>query len=98
MDADKWLHLLTFAVLAIWFAGLYQRRAYWRIAIGLLLFGILTEGCQRLVTYRSAEWYDIVADAVGIVIGLGLAATVTGEWSLRVESWYLRRKAVARVD
>ena len=57
-NLDKWAHMLTFAFLAVWFAGQYTRRSYWRIAAGLVGFGILIELCQRLVGYRSAEWLD----------------------------------------
>ncbi len=91
--ADKWLHGVTFALLAVWFAGQYRKSSYWRIALGLLAFGILVEACQRLVTYRSSEWFDVVADAVGIIIGLSLATAGLGGWSLRVENYLVNKHA-----
>lgn len=94
-DFDKWLHGATFTILAIWFSGQYSPRFYWRIAVGLILFGLLTEGCQRLVTYRSAELFDVGADAAGIVLGLTIALVGTGGWSLRVEHWFIDRKVSA---
>ena len=98
MDKDKWLHGITFAILALWFAGQYRPRSYWRIGIGLILFGFLIEGCQRLVTYRSADWFDILADTAGIVVGLSVAAAGLGGWSLRIEERYWRRAVDADVD
>lgn len=95
---DKGLHAATFVILAVWFAGLYRVRSYWRIAVGLILFGIVIEACQRLVTYRSAEWFDIVADLTGIVVGLLIAMLGMGGWGLRVENWLTRRRAGARVE
>ena len=95
-DMDKWLHGITFALLAIWFAGQYRPRSYWRIGAGLMIFGLLIEACQRLVSYRSAEWFDVAADSAGIIIGLTVATAGIGGWSLRVEGWYLRRRAGAR--
>jgi VanZ family protein len=95
VEIDKWFHILSFVFLAVWFAGQYRRSDYWRIAAGLLAFGVLIEGCQRLVTYRSAEWYDIVADAAGILVGLGIALAGMGGWSQRFETWLLRRRAAA---
>lgn len=89
---DKWLHGITFVFLALWFAGQYRPRSYWRIAIGLIAFGVLTEVCQRLVTYRSAEWFDLLADAAGISAGLALALAGLGGWSLRVEAWLAREE------
>jgi len=97
-DVDKWLHGITFAILALWFAGQYRPRSYWRIGIGLILFGFLIEGCQRLVTYRSADWFDILADTAGIVVGLSVAAAGLGGWSLRIEELYWRRAVDADVD
>jgi VanZ family protein len=91
MHVDKWLHGLTFVVLTVWFAGLYARRSYWRIAIGLLLFGVLIELLQGLVRYRMAEWYDLGADAIGIGVGLAIAMAGLGGWSLRFEAWREQR-------
>ena len=90
---DKWLHAATFVFLAVWFGGQYREDSYWRIAVGLILFGILIEVCQRMVTYRSAEWFDIVADAAGIIIGLLIGRVWLGGWSLRVEAWIGQRNA-----
>lgn len=86
VHVDKWLHGLTFVFLAIWFAGQYQPRSYWRIGLGLIAFGVLIEACQRLVTYRSADWLDIAADAAGIAVGLAIALAGLGGWSLWVEN------------
>jgi hypothetical protein len=82
---DKWLHGITFLVLSLWFSGMYQSRSYWRIGIGLILFGLMIEACQRAVGYRTAEWFDVGADAAGIIIGLSFAAMGVGGWCLRVE-------------
>ena len=89
---DKWLHGLTFAVLATWFAGLFDRAVYWRVAAGLLVFGLLIEGCQLLVGYRMADWIDVVANVAGIIVGLTIAIAGLGGWGLRIEAWYAGRK------
>jgi VanZ family protein len=86
---DKWAHAIVFAFLALWFAGQYRPRSYWRIALGLVMFGILIELCQRMVGYRSAEWLDVAADAAGIIAGLMIAATGLGGWCQRLETRYL---------
>jgi VanZ family protein len=95
---DKWAHFLAFAFLAVWFAGQYRRRSYWRVAAGLVGFGILIELCQRLVGYRSAEWLDIGADVVGVVLGLLIGLAGAGGWCQRFENWYMMRGADASVD
>jgi hypothetical protein len=98
VHVDKWLHGITFVLLAVWFAGQYRRKSYWRIGIGLLFFGVLIEACQRLVTYRSADWLDIAADAAGITVGLAVAMAGLGGWSLWVENRLARNRAEASGD
>ena len=93
VHVDKWLHGIAFVILAVWFAGQYRRRSYWRIAVGLLAFGVLIEACQRMVTYRSSEWLDIAADAAGIAVGLAIALAGLGGWSLWFENRTARSKA-----
>jgi VanZ family protein len=84
---DKWLHGLTFLILSLWFSGQYARRAYWRIGVGLLVFGGFIELCQRSLTYRTADPADMLANMIGIALGLLLATAGLGGWSLRLESW-----------
>ena len=91
-NADKWLHALTFITLSVWFAGLYEKRAWWLIAVGLTLFGFVVEFCQLQVSYRTADWIDIAANTAGILVGLAVAAAGLGGWALRFEDWYLRRR------
>ena len=89
---DKWFHGVTFLVLSVWFTGLYRKRSYWKIGIGLLLFGLIIEACQRIVSYRTAEWLDVGADAVGIILGLVIGAVGIGGWCLRVEERLAKRQ------
>jgi VanZ like protein len=89
---DKWFHGVTFLVLSMWFTGLYRKRSYWKIGIGLLLFGLVIEVSQRMVTYRTAEWLDVWADAAGIILGLVIGAVGIGGWCLRVEERLAKRR------
>lgn len=98
MGIDKWLHAITFLFLAVWFSGQYEKRSYWRIGVGLVLFGIFIEICQRMVSYRSAEWFDLAADVGGIVAGLLIALAGMGGWSMRTEAWLMQRRAGEYVD
>ena len=84
---DKWLHGLTFMLLALWYTGQYAPESYWRIAVGLSAYGALIEIGQSMIPYRSAEWGDLVADIAGIAVGLAIAMVLTGGWSVRAESW-----------
>ena len=93
--SDKWLHALTFLILSLWFAGQYRPRSYWRIAVGLMIFGLLIEFCQLLVSYRMADLADVAANTVGIVAGLLVALAGLGGWCLRVENWHAARRSNA---
>jgi len=90
LHADKWAHGVTFAVLAIWFSGQYRRTSYWRIAVGLIAFGMLIEVIQATLSYRSAEWLDMFADVAGITVGLAAALAGLGGWSVWVENRFGR--------
>lgn len=98
VGGDKWLHGVTFVVLALWFAGQYRPQSYWRIAIGLLAFGALIEISQSVVTYRSAEWLDMAANVAGIAVGLGIALVGLGGWCLWFEDRFVPAGADCRDD
>ncbi len=72
---DKLNHAFAFAALAL-AAGLAHphpprlRAAAWG---ALLAYGALIEGLQSLVPTRTADWADLLGDAVGIGIGAALA-------------------------
>ncbi|MBT8088568.1 MAG: VanZ family protein [Gammaproteobacteria bacterium] len=96
-NVDKWLHGTTFLVLTLWYAGQYRRRSYWRIAVGLLGFGMFIELCQRMLSYRSADWLDMGANTAGIVLGLIIAIAGVGGWCQRVEAWHAARQTGSKI-
>lgn len=76
---DKTNHLLAFAALA--FTGVW---AFWRrprqwpaLVIVLLAYGAGIEVAQGFLPPRSADAADVLADALGITIGLVLAWPLT---------------------
>lgn len=74
--SDKLEHAAAFALLAGSAVQLFERRALLMVAIGLLALGAGIEFAQALfTTTRAMEAADVVADTVGIVIGLSIALT-----------------------
>lgn len=69
---DKANHTLAFAALAfvsVW--AVWQRPRQWLLLVAALLaYGGFIEIAQSFVPSRSAEWNDVLADGVGIVLGL----------------------------
>ena len=71
---------------------MFSRSRYALVAIGLLLFGVVIEGCQYLVVYRTADWTDAGANAAGILLGIALALAGTGGWCERIENHWGNEK------
>ena len=66
---DKAMHFLTYFIAAFWFTGLYKRRFLVYVVAGLILLGIGVEFLQGLTDYRTSEFMDIVANALGVFAG-----------------------------
>jgi VanZ family protein len=90
-NVDKFAHALAYAVLALWFGGLYPRARYLRVALALCALGLGLEILQHLMGRgRTGDPYDMAANLAGIVIGLLLGAWRTGGWAARLEAWLAR--------
>lgn len=72
---DKVKHVLAFATLAGGLSLFWGFR-WWCVAAGLLLYGIGIEVAQSFIPGRFASVWDVVADCVGIALGLLVAAAV----------------------
>lgn len=80
---DKLNHASAFAAMA-WAAVLgfrEQRMARRTIALALVAYGAGIEIAQLWVPGRSCEWGDLLADSVGVAMGM-LLATVLLQWRL----------------
>lgn len=69
---DKSNHMLGFAVLAVLGHGAWPRHR-WAMLCGLLAYGGLIEVLQSFTPDRLAEWGDLLADGIGLLIGEGCA-------------------------
>ena len=88
---DKVLHTIGYALLAVWFGGLYPKPRYGWVAAGLVALGILIEIAQGAMHLgRTADVRDALADCGGIVLGLTLAWIGLGRWALWVHSLFRR--------
>lgn len=65
---DKANHVLAFAVLALLGCGSYRDRTA-AVLLGLLAYGGAIELLQALTPYRTGEAMDLVANAVGVLLG-----------------------------
>jgi len=72
--ADKLEHVLAYFVLMFWFAQIYHeaRTRLW-IAIGLIAMGIAIEILQPILASRYFEWWDMLADTIGVLLAWALS-------------------------
>lgn len=88
--SDKIQHFAAFAMLAFWFGSILVRRDLLWLAVALLTFGALIEVAQEMMRLgRSGEVRDLIADALGILLGLAVALTPLGHWARWFESLLL---------
>ena len=73
---DKLFHLIAFGILGFLAMGTrqasqqgYSTRQVWRVVFAVMLYGILDEFHQYFVPGRSADDYDVLADAIGGLLG-----------------------------
>jgi VanZ family protein len=65
---DKSNHLLAFGVM-VWLGCNAFPQRLTIVLPGLLAFGALIEIMQSFTPNRSAEWFDLIADCLGILLG-----------------------------
>lgn len=76
---DKSNHALAFAALMFsgYFGYVSSRGRLWRLWLALLALGAAIEVMQLYVPNRSGDWQDLVADAVGLLLGCLLALALS---------------------
>jgi VanZ family protein len=87
---DKLNHLAAFALLGLLARLAWPAQSLVRWLLSLLVYGGLLEIAQGLTPNRQAEWGDLLADALGLLLALGL--------SLGWERWQQARRAGAKAD
>ena len=70
-EGGRYGHVAAYASLMFMFARIYATTR-WRGVIGLTLvmIGVTLEFVQAATGYRTFEYADIVADAIGVTLGL----------------------------
>ncbi len=86
---DKWMHFVMYGGLAcaVWFDICRHRLklGFWTVVcltfIYPIVFGGLMELAQAyLTTCRSGDWWDAVADAVGVIIAVPIGLAMRKAW------------------
>jgi VanZ family protein len=89
---DKIGHFISYAMLSAWFSLLVeQRKSLWSILFGLIVYGLLLEFLQGLISYRSGDLADAVANSLGVITGLVFYFSPLRRVLRNVDRWLLAR-------
>ena len=83
--SDKIIHICVFIFLSCWFSGQFKSNI--KLLFCISLYGVLIEFLQQFTPYRSAELFDILANEIGIIIGIIIAIKYLTGWSLFAEKY-----------
>ena len=85
--SDKWEHSLGYALLTLWFTGIYPKASYFRIGLAMFALGVAIEFAQGAMGLgRQADPRDVFANSMGIATGLLFATVGIGGWAQRIEA------------
>lgn len=92
-SGDKIGHLLAYTLIAWWFVQLWPRPRV--LALLLVALGMAIEGLQSLTDHRHADPLDVLANALGVLLGLLLGYPAAGRLLARLDrrlpAWSRRR-------
>lgn len=92
--SDKLSHFVAYGALGGWYALIFRSRGKRiRSVIGLMLLGAGLELVQGWGGYRHAEWADMGANAVGVILGSLLVTYLCPDLLVRIESLLVRYRA-----
>jgi len=86
---DKLEHAAAYAGLMAWFGGMFRRASQLWIGVALVALGGVIEVLQGLTPTRTPDVLDLLADTVGVLIGLALSLTILARWCQRIENAFL---------
>ncbi len=65
---DKFNHFFAFFVLSFLVHNAYKQKSFlWKVII-VMAYALLIEIVQSLLPHRSAEWLDVLADFIGVLL------------------------------
>ncbi len=83
---DKATHFTGYFILASWFGGVARRSRYLMVGALLIAFSGALEIAQGLMHQgRTADWFDFLANSLGVTAGLSVAALGLGNWMVWIE-------------
>jgi VanZ family protein len=88
---DKYLHFASYFLLTVWFSGLYSRVGFYALIAAVVIgLGAFLDVLQGATATRHFDLLDILANALGALVGFGLSWSLLGGWCVRIERWIVR--------
>jgi VanZ family protein len=70
-NADKFEHALAYVALSFWFCHIYKtKRSRLLVIVALTGLGVVLEYVQGWTGYRTFDVMDMLADGIGVFLGL----------------------------
>ena len=69
---DKWQHSFAYMMLSLsWLFSFSKKNKNILIVLSCILFGIIIEILQQTLTnYRTGDYLDVIANSIGVLLGL----------------------------
>lgn len=90
---DKAQHALAYGFLAWWWLQALEGRRALAVVVALIGYGILIECLQGLSGIRHFSVADMIANTVGVALGLFLCATPAGRVLAALGRWSAGRRS-----
>ncbi len=88
---DKYVHFASYFLLTVWFSGLYSRVGFYALIAAIVIgLGAFLDVLQGATATRHFDLLDILANALGALVGFGLSWLLLGGWCVRIERWIVR--------
>ena len=91
---DTLEHLLAYTIIMLWFGFIYlPGSAYRNLGLSLIMVGLILEIIQGESGYRTLEYFDMLANTLGVLFGRLLSKTSLSSVLVHVEGrMYIRSK------
>ena len=61
-------HVFGYFVLTVLAFFAFGKKRFWLYLVGIVLMGVLFEGVQYVMPSRTFNWYDVVANCLGVLL------------------------------
>ena len=80
---DKGIHFFVFTLLTIWVCG--QLPSFIKVLMYISFYGIIIECIQYFSPDRTYELFDILANELGVILGILISFKLTNDWVIKIE-------------